>query len=127
MEYKYTDEEVRDTKRFQQRFEAHITESREYRHAAYTRPPMDYSYYKPGTAMYEMEHRVEPCVAIHLPRKHFDRLMDEQTRMDSLRDEAEYAKKVLTMLRKDEQVRDDNPAVAKAYRNYLTLLELARK
>ena len=31
------------------------------------------------------------------------------------------------MLRKDETVRDDNPAVAKAYRNYLTLLELARK
>ena len=88
---------------------------------------MDFSYYQPGTAMYEMEHRVEPLVAIHLPREHFDRLMDVHTRMDRLQEEAEYAKKVLTMLRKDESVRDDNPAVAKAYRNYIMLLELARK
>ena len=124
---RYTEEEQRDTKRFESRFEAHITESKEYRRAAYVRPPMDYSYYQPGTALYEMERRVEPLVAIHLPREQFDRLMDEQTRMDRWRDEAEYAKKVLTNLRMDERVRDDNPAVQKAYRNYLTLLELARK
>ena len=124
---RYTDEEQRDTKRFASRYEAHITESKEYRRAVYSRPPMDYSYYQPGTALYEMENRVEPLVAIHLPREHFDRLMDVHTRMDRWQEEAEYAKKVLTMLRKDEQVRDDNPAVQKAYRNYLTLLELARK
>ena len=124
---RYTEEEQRDTKRFESRFEAHITESKEYRRAAYVRPPMDYTYYQPGTALYEMERRVEPLVAIHLPREQFDRLMDEQTRMDRWRDEAEYAKKVLTNLRMDERVRDDNPAVQKAYRNYLTLLELARK
>ena len=122
---RYTDEEQRDTKRFERRFEAHITESKEYRR--YVRPPIDYTYYKSGTAMYEMENRVEPLVAIHLPREQFDRLMDDQTRMDRWRDEAESAKKVLTNLHKDERVRDDNPAVAKAYRNYLTLLELARK
>jgi hypothetical protein len=124
---RYTDEEERDTKQFASRFEAHITESKEYRRAAYTRPPMDYCYYEPGTAMYEIEHRVEPLVAIHLPREQFDRLMDEHRRVDIWKDEAEYAKKLVTMLRKDERVRDDNPAVAKAYRNYLTLLELARK
>lgn len=127
MSYRYTDEEQRDTKRFESRFQAHITESKEYRRAAYTRPPMDFSYYKPGTALYEMEHRVEPLVAIHLPREQFDRLMDEQIRMDRWREEAEYAKKVLTMLRKDEQVRDDNPTVQKAYERYLVLLELCRK
>jgi len=126
MAYKYSDEELRDTKRFQERFDAHVTESKEYRRAFYTRPPMDYSYYQPGTAMHEMEHRVEPLVAIHMPRDQFDRLMDEQTRMDSWRAEAEYAKKVLTNLRKDERVRDDNPVVQKAYEKYLMLLELAR-
>ena len=125
--YKYTQEEQRDTKQFESRFQAHITESKEYRRAAYIRPPMDYSYYKPGTAMYEMEHRVEPLVAIHMPRECFDRLMDEQTRMIKWRDEAEYAKKVLTGLHKDGCVRADNPAVDKAYRNYLMLLELCRK
>lgn len=126
MSHRYTDEELRDTKRFLERFDAHITESREYRRTAYVRPPMDFSYYAPGTALHEMEHRVEPLVAIHLPREQFDRLMSEQIRMDRWRDEAEYAKKVLTNLHKDEQVRRDNPAVEKAYRNYQMLLELAR-
>lgn len=124
---RYTQEEQNDVKRFESRFQAHITDSKEYRRAAYVRPPMDFSYYQSGTAMYEMEHRVEPLVAIHMPREQFERLMDEHTRMDLWRDEAEYAKKVLTMLRNDERVRDDNPSVQKAYRNYLTLLELARK
>ena len=127
MKYTYTQEEQNDVKRFESRFQAHITDSKEYRRAAYVRPPMDFSYYQPGTALYEMEHRVEPLVAIHMPREQFERLMDEHTRMDMWRDEAEYAKKVLTMLRNDERVRDDNPSVQKAYRNYLTLLELARK
>jgi hypothetical protein len=125
--YKYTQEEQRDTKQFESRFQAHITESKEYRRAAYVRPPIDYSYYQPGTALYEMERRVEPLVAIHLPREQFDRLMDEQTRMNIWRDEAEYAKKVLTGLRKDKCVRADNPAVDKAYQKYVMLLELARK
>ena len=125
--YNYTQEEVSDTKRFQERFAAHITESKEYRRAFYNRSPIDYSYYQPGTAMHEMEHRVEPLVAIHLPREQFDRLMDEQSRMGNWREEAEYAKKVLTNLRKDERVRNDNPVVDKAYQKYVMLLELARK
>lgn len=122
--YKYTQEEISDTKRFQQRYDAHITESKEYRRAV--RPSMDYMY-KSGTASYQMDYKVEPCVAIHMPQEQFDRLMDEQDRAASWRQEAEYAKSVLTNLRKDERVRDDNPAVAKAYRNYLMLLEIARK
>jgi hypothetical protein len=121
---RYTDEEQRDTKRFESRFEAHITESKEYRRSV--RPPMDYRY-QLGTASYYMDYKVEPLVAIHLPQEQFDQLMEEHTRMGIWRDEAEYAKKILTQLHKDERVRDDNPAVAKAYRNYLTLLELARK
>jgi hypothetical protein len=77
--------------------------------------------------MHEIEHRVEPLVAIHLPREQFDHLMDEFSRIDSWRDEANYAKTILTNQRKDEQVRYNNPAVAKAYRNYQMLLELCRK
>lgn len=127
MAYKYTEEEQRDTRRFESRFQAHITESKEYRRAV--RPPMysEYSRYQKDTAMYDLEYKVEPLVAIHMPREQFDRLMDEQNRMDSWRNEAEYAKRVLTNLRKDEQVCAENPAVAKAYRNYQMLLELCRK
>ena len=125
MSYRYTDEEQQDTKRFEYRFRAHITESKEYRRAVY--PRWDYSPYNAGTAMHEVEHRVEPLVAIHLPREQFDQLMDEYSRMNSWRDEANYANTLLTKQRKDEQVRNDNPAVAKAYRNYQMLLELCRK
>jgi hypothetical protein len=123
MKYRYPEEENRDIKRFESRFQAHVAESREYRRSVCA--PIDYRY-RPDTAMYNIEHKVEPLVAIHLPREQFDRLMDEYNRMGIWRDEAEYAKKVLTMLRKDEDVRDRNPAVAKAYRNYQLLLELAR-
>jgi hypothetical protein len=126
MSYRYTDEENRDTKRFESRFQAHVTESKEYRRAAYVAPSWNYHQYH-ATAMHEIEHRVEPLVAIHLPREQFDHLMDEFSRIDSWRDEANYAKTILTNQRKDEQVRYNNPAVAKAYRNYQMLLELCRK
>jgi len=126
MTRKYAQEEICDTKRFQKKFDAHITESREYRRAVYTRPDMNYSCYQPGAAMYEIEHRVEPLVAIHLPKEQFDRLLDQQTRTDMWRDEAEYAKTVLTKMCQDQRVRERNPVVAKAYQKYLTLLELCR-
>ena len=124
MTYRYQEEEQQDIKRFQQRFEAHITESREYRRTV--RTPIDYNYYRLGTVMYEMEHKVEQLMAIHLPKEQFDRLMDEQTRMDMWRKEAEYAKKFLSDLRRDEQVRKLNPAVQKAWDKYQMLLELSR-
>jgi hypothetical protein len=119
----YLQEEQSDIKRFQKRFEAHITESREYRQSI--RPPIDYMTLR-NTATFEMEHRVEPCVAIHLPQHQFDRLMDDQTRMDSWRSEAEYAKKILSGLHRDEQIRRSNPTVEKAYQKYQMLLDLCR-
>lgn len=125
MNYKYTQEEQSDTKRFQQRFEAYITESREYRHAV--RPPPFHQSYLKSTAVYETHFDVEPCVAIHMPRHQFDRLMSDQTRMDSWRAEAEYAKKFLSSLHADEEVRNNNPVVKRAWEKYLTLLELMRK
>ena len=38
-----------------------------------------------------------------------------------------YDKKVLAKMRLDEQVRNTNPAVEKAYQKYVMLLELTRK
>ena len=123
MKYRYPEEENRDIKRFESRFQAHVAESREYRQSVCA--PMYYRA-RPDTAMYNIEHKVEPLIAIHLPREQFDRLMDEQIRMDSWRDEANYARSMMKSKREDEDVRDRNPAVAKAYRNYQLLLELAR-
>lgn len=113
----------RDQKYFESKFDARIDDSKEYRQYV-RRMPYDMH---TGQMNFEAESQVIPMKAIHLSSENLDRLIAEQDRMDRWQNEAEYAKKVLVMLRKDETVRDDNPAVAKAYRNYLTLLELARK
>ena len=116
-------EASRDIKDFQSKFEAHIEDSREYKQ--YVRR-MPYHMWD-GKIPFDTEVEVVPMKAIHLTRDNLECLIREQESMDRWMDEAEYAKKVLTALRKDEQVRDDNPAVQKAYKNYLMLLELARK
>ena len=116
-------EASRDIKDFQSKFEARIEDSREYKQ--YVRR-MPYHMWD-GKIPFDTEVEVVPMKAIHLTRDNLERLIREQESMDRWMDEAEYAKKVLTALRKDEQVRDDNPAVQKAYKNYLMLLELARK
>ena len=122
-QYEYLQEEQSDIKRFQQRFEAHITESREYREAV--RQPMDYRF-QLDTAAYQMDYKVKPCVAVHLPQHQFDRLMEQQTRIDRLVDDAEAGKRMWLKERADRSVREANPAVEKAYQKYLMLLELCR-
>jgi hypothetical protein len=47
--------------------------------------------------------------------------------MERQLEQAEYDKRIVYQLRADERVRNTNPAVAKAWRNYTTLLELARQ
>lgn len=116
-------EAPRDIKDFESKYEARIEDSREYKQ--YVRR-MPYNMWD-GRVPFESETQVVPMKCIHLTIDNLDRLVREQDLMDKLMDDAEYGKKLWTMLRADERVRDDNPAVAKAYRNYLTLLELARK
>lgn len=109
---------------FESKFEARIEDSREYKQYVRHRPSYEHSWDK---LSYEMDTKVVPMKCIHLTIDNLERLVREQEYMDRLIDDAEYGKKLVTMLHNDERVRDDNPAVAKAYRNYLTLLELARK
>ena len=116
-------EASRDLKDFESKYEARIEDSREYKQ--YIRR-MPYNMWD-GKIPFDTEVEVVPMKCIHLTRDNLDRLIREQESLDRWMDEAEYAKKVLSSLRNDERVRDDNPAVAKAYRNYLMLLELARK
>lgn len=117
------EESPKDIKYFESKFECCIEDSREYRQ--YVRR-MPYHMWD-GKIPFDSDVEVVPMKCIHLTRDNLARLIAEQERMDRLTDDAEYGKKLCTMLRNDERVRDDNPAVAKAYRNYLTLLELARK
>lgn len=108
---------------FAAKFDARIEDSREYRQYVRRMPYHEWD----GELPFKVEPQVVPMKAIHISSENLERLVKEQERMDRLLDDAEYGKKVVRMLREDERVRDDNPAVAKAYRNYLTLLELARK
>lgn len=110
-------------KEFEQKFEAHIEDSKEYKQ--YVRSTNYYEWN--GTQPYNLDVKVVPMKSIHLTIDNLERLVKQQHYISSLEQDAEYGKKVVRMLREDEWVRDDNPAVAKAYRNYLTLLELARK
>jgi hypothetical protein len=122
-DYRMREEPHKDIRYFESKFEARIEDSKEYKQ--YVRQvPYNFTY---GKLSYEDEVRVVPMKSIHLTTDSLERLIREQERMDHLQSDADYGKKLWTMLREDERVRDENPAVAKAYRNYLALLELARK
>jgi hypothetical protein len=122
-DYRMREEPHKDIRYFESKFEALIEDSKEYKQ--YVRQvPYNFTY---GKLSYEDDLRVVPMKSIHLTTDSLERLIREQERMDHLEKHAKYGKELWTMLRADERVRDDNPAVAKAYRNYLALLELARK
>ena len=122
-DYMMREEAHKDIKYFESKFEARIEDSREYKQ--YVRR-MPYDMWD-GKVPFSVEAQVVPMKAIHLTTDNLDRLVREQELMDHLKSDAEYGKKLWNMLREDERVRDANPAVAKAYRNYLTLLELCRQ
>jgi hypothetical protein len=116
-------EAPRDHKDFESKYEARIEDSREYRQ--YVRQ-MPY-YMWDGKVPLNTEVEVVPMKAIHLSRDNLERLVREQDLMDKLMDDAEYGKKLWIKEGADRAVREANPAVDKAYRNYQMLLELARK
>ena len=115
---------VRDLEYFISKFDCRIKDSREYNQ--YVRPA---PYYRDVCSSddFRMETKITPMKAIHLSRENLAKLVSEQEHMQQLSYDAEHGKKCWADERKDRMVRDDNPAVDKAYRNYQMLLELARK
>lgn len=80
-----------------------------------------------GPIPFHQEVEVEQMVEMHIPQHQFRRLVDREAEFQDLIRHNEHANQVLQQHRADERVRDDNPAVQKAWMKYLTLLELARK
>jgi hypothetical protein len=113
-----------DLEYFISKFECRVEDSREYNQ--YVRP-MPYYRDVCGSDDWRMETKITPMKAIHLTSDNLARLVAEQEHMQQLGADAEYGKKLWAEERKDRMVRDENPAVEKAYRNYQMLLELARK
>ena len=127
MNYNYSHDKYRDNAGdldyFVSKFECRVEDSREYNQ--YVRP-MPYYRDVCSSDDFRMETKITPMKAIHLTSDNLARLVGEQELMQRLNDDAEYGKKVWANERKDQMVRDENPAVEKAYQKYIILLELAR-
>ena len=109
-------------KEFESKFEARIEDSKEYKQYVRTSP---YSV-SDMRSLYEPELRVVPMKSIHMTSDSLAKLIAEQQLIDRLLQDAEAGKRMWLKEREDRIVRDTNPAVAKAYKNYIMLLELAR-
>jgi hypothetical protein len=119
----FAEEQPRDLKYFESKFEARIEDSREYKQYVRQMP-----YYKwDGREPYNVDTQVVPMKAIHLSSDNLAKLLAEQNLMDRLWDDANEGKRIWRQEHEDSRVRNQNPAVDKAYRNYQLLLELARK
>jgi hypothetical protein len=80
-----------------------------------------------GGDSFQMETKITPMKAIHLTSDNLARLVAEQERMEHMKSDAEQGKRMWDQQCRDQMVRDNNPAVDKAYQKYVTLLELCRK
>jgi len=118
---RYSDQ---DLEYFISKFECRVEDSREYNQ--YVRPA---PYYRDVCSSddWRMETKITPMKAIHLTSDNLARLVAEQEHMQHLSKDAEYGKRAWDHERKDQIVRNANPAVEKAYQKYVMLLELARK
>ena len=113
-----------DLEYFISKFECRVEDSREYNQ--YVRPT---SYHRDfyDSNSFKMDAKITPMKAIHLTSDNLARLVAEQEHLQRLTVDAEYGKKIWAEERRDRMVRDQTPAVEKAYQKYVMLLELARK
>ena len=114
-----------DLKYFISKFECRVEDSREYNQYVKQSHPYHRDFY--STDNYKVEAEIVPMKAVHLTRDNLASLVAEQEYMQRLHDSDAFHKRIWTQLHEDKRVRDSNPAVEKAYRNYQMLLELARK
>jgi len=95
----------------------------------YKRRPLRYADWLAdgGPVPFDQEVDREPMVEMYMPQDKFRRLVEREQEFRDLVNRNQDLFDKIQQLRSDEAVRNANPAVEKAYRNYKTLLELARK
>lgn len=116
---------AKDLEYFQAKFDCRVEDSREYNHYVRQMPSYHKDFY--DRADFKIETQIIPMKAIHLAPDNLARLVAEQEHMDRLQDDANFGKQHWSRERADRAVRDANPAVERAWRNYQMLLELARQ
>jgi hypothetical protein len=115
---------ARDLEYFISKFECRVEDSREYNQ--YVKPTAYHRDFYDRDS-FQMDTKITPMKAIHLTSDNLARLVAEQELMQNLHDDAEYGKRAWDHERRDSIVRNENPAVEKAYQKYVMLLELCRK
>ena len=110
---------------FRSKFDCRIEDSREYNQ--YVRQMPYHRDFYTTSSTYEIETQVVPMKAIHLSSESLAKLIADQELMQHLKLDAEQGKRLWRQEHEDRAVRETNPAVEKAYRNYQMLLELCRK
>lgn len=111
----------RETNKFLHKYEAHAGMSgRMYA----KRQPIRYTDWK-GDIPFRQEVQTEPYVEMYIPQHRFRELIEQEKYVSYLEDRAEHNKVLVDKIRKEERIRDANPAVEKAWRNYQLLLKLA--
>jgi hypothetical protein len=107
---------------FKEKYNAEVNQSQR----RYARMPR-YDYLQSRHAVDYITHEYEYCVDVTLTKEQFHRLIEADQYTTELTRDRDYNQHIVDMLRADERVRMDNPAVSTAYKKYLMLLELARK
>lgn len=81
------------------------------------------------TSLYQDTFEVEEveCVDVTMPADRLEELERMIEWYENKEHKIKHNEEIVEMLRRDERVRIENPAVQKAYMKYLTLLELCRK
>ena len=115
-----------ETNNFLKKYEAQAGLSRNKLYAR--RLPIRYNdwLHEGGPIPFHQEVEREPMIEMYVPQEKFRDLVERERWLTELEGEARYYKQIVEQWRADERVRDRNPAVQKAWRNYITLLELAR-
>jgi hypothetical protein len=82
-----------------------------------------------GDEMLHQSFEVEEveCVDVVMPKDRLEELEAMIAWYEDKESKVKHNEEVVQMLRRDERIRIENPAVQKAYQKYLMLLELARK
>lgn len=119
----YSNDHTQGIGYFQNKFEARIEPSREYKQ--YVRQ-MPY-YMWDGKQPMDVHTEVVPMQSIHLSSDNLNKLVAEQELIQHMMQDAEQGKQMWREMMQDRAVRESNPAVEKAWRNYQMLLELARR
>ena len=111
------------------KYEAHASLSDRKQYARRIRMSVsDYHRYNSAMDVYDYESYMqrEPYIEMYIPQHKFDELIRREESYNQLSQHVDFASQLVEKQIRDETVRNNNPAVKKAYEKYKMLLEMSR-